>query len=103
MTIYRTEKDKAIAREIISCPGDTLAEHLEFTGMTSAQLAEWISLSQKNVNEIIQGKAKISSEIAIQLERAVGIPADLWMELEYRYRIKIKEIKDAEILLDINR
>ncbi|NTW51777.1 MAG: HigA family addiction module antidote protein [Chlorobiaceae bacterium] len=101
MTVYRTENDTAIAREIISCPGDTLAEHLEFTGMTPLQLAEWMGLSHKNVNEVIQGKAQITPETALKLESVVGIPADFWMELEHRYRLKLAEINAAIVLIDL--
>lgn len=99
MTIYRTEKDIATAREVISCPGDTLAEHLEYTGMTQAELADRMGRPKKTINEIIQGKAQITPETALQLESVVGIPADFWMELERRYRLKLAEIKAAETLL----
>ena len=101
MTISRTEKGIAIAREVISCPGDTLAEHLEYTGMTQAELADRMGRSKKTINDIIQGKAQITPETALQLESVVGIPADFWMELERRYRLKLAEIKAAKVLLHI--
>ncbi|ABL65965.1 HigA family addiction module antitoxin [Chlorobium phaeobacteroides] len=97
--MYKTKEDIAIAREIISCPGDTLAEHLEYTGMTQAELAERMGRPKKTINEIIQGKAQITPETALQLERVVSIPADFWMELERRYRLRLAEIDEAETLL----
>lgn len=56
--MYKTKEDITIAREIISCPGDTLAEHLEYTAMTQAELAERMGRPKKTINEIIQGKAQ---------------------------------------------
>ena len=97
--MYKTKEDIAIAREVISCPGDTLAEHIEYTGMTQAELAERMGRPKKTINEIIQGKAQITPETALQLERVVGIPADFWVEREKRYRLRLAEIDDAETLL----
>ncbi len=97
--MYKTKEDIAIAREIISCPGDTLAEQIEYTGMTQAELAERMGRPKKTINEIIQGKAQITPETALQLERVVGIPADFWVERERRYRLKLAEIDEAETLL----
>jgi len=54
---------------------------------------------KKTINEIIQGKAQITPETALQLERVVGIPADFWVERERRYRLKLAEIDEAETLL----
>jgi len=97
--MYKTKEDIAIAREIISCPGDTLAEHIEYTGMTQSELAERMGRPKKTINEIIQGKAQITPETAIQLERVVGISADFWVECERRYRLRLAEIDEAETLL----
>jgi len=98
--VYRTKEDIAIAREVISCPGDTLAEQLEYTGMSQAELATRMGRPKKTINEIIKGKAEITSETAIQLERVVGVPADFWMNLERNYRLRLAEIDAAEALLE---
>ncbi len=47
--MYKAKEDIAIAREIISCPGDTLAEQIEFTGMTQAELAERMGWPKKTI------------------------------------------------------
>jgi Zn-dependent peptidase ImmA (M78 family) len=40
----------------------------------------------KTINEIIKGKATITSETALQLELTLGINADFWSNLESAYR-----------------
>jgi plasmid maintenance system antidote protein VapI len=40
----------------------------------------------KTINEIIQGKAAITPETALQLERVLGIPASFWNNRERYYR-----------------
>ena len=98
--IYKNRKDIAIAREVISCPGDTLAEHIEYIGMSQAELADRMGRPKKTINEIIRGKAQITPETALQLERVVGIPADFWMKKEQNYRLRLAEIDEAEKRLD---
>jgi len=98
-SMYKTKEDIAIGRELLSSPGDTLAEQIEYTGMTQAELAERMGRPKKTINEIIQGKAQITPETALQLERVVGIPADFWVERERRYRLELAKIDEVETLL----
>lgn len=72
--------------EIILPPGETLSERLEEIGMTQAELATRTGLSTKHVNQIIRGYAPITSETALRLEHATGIPARVWNNLEIAYR-----------------
>jgi addiction module HigA family antidote len=67
-------------------PGDILLEALQERGMTQSQLAQRLGRPLKTVNEIIKGKAAITPETAIQLERALGISARFWTGLETQYR-----------------
>lgn len=67
-------------------PGETLAEVLEQQGLSQSDLAERTGRPKKTINEIVNGKAAITPGTAIQLERVLGIPADLWNTLEQRYR-----------------
>ena len=72
--------------DYISPPGETLLETLEAIGMSQAELAERLGRPKKMVNEIIKGKAPISPETSIQLERVTGIPAAFWSNRERAYR-----------------
>jgi len=69
----------------VSPPGETLEELLEDRAMTQADLAERTGRSKKTINEIIRGKAAITPETAIQLERVLGVPARFWLEREQQY------------------
>lgn len=67
-------------------PGDILLEALQDRGMTQSELAQRLARPLKTVNEIIKGKAAITPDTAIQLERALGISARFWTGLETQYR-----------------
>lgn len=67
-------------------PGETLAEALEERNMTQSELAQRMSRPKKTINEIINGKASITEETAIQLEKVLGVPAYFWLNLQTLYR-----------------
>jgi len=70
----------------VSPPGETLAETLEELEMSQADLARRMGRPTKTINEIVQGKAAILPETALQLENVLGIPASFWMAREMAYR-----------------
>lgn len=72
--------------DVVSAPGETLQEVLEDKQMTQTELAERLGLTHKTVNEIIHGKAPLTHETALALERVLGIPAGFWNNYETAYR-----------------
>lgn len=81
-----TSKQTEYRPDYVSPPGETLLEALEERGMTQAQLAERAGRPKKTINEIVKGKAAITPDTAIQLERVLGIPASFWNRREQQYR-----------------
>ena len=79
-------------------PGETLLETLEFIGMAQAELAERTGRPKKTINEIIKGKAAITPETALQLERVLGVPASFWNNLERNYQETLARINEQKSL-----
>lgn len=79
-------------------PGETLLEVLEDKGMTQKELALRTNRPLKTINEIVQGKAAITPETAIQFERVLGVPARLWNTMERNYREDLARLQDEKIL-----
>ncbi len=79
----RTEDEYAPVE--VSPPGLTLEETLGERCMSQAQLAERTGRPRKTINEIIKGRAAITPETAIQLERVLGIPASFWNERQKQF------------------
>jgi addiction module HigA family antidote len=67
-------------------PGEILAETLEEREMSQSELARRMGRPVKTINEIVNGKAAITTDTAIQLELALGISADVWNNLETSFR-----------------
>lgn len=73
--------------DYVSPPGDTLLEILEELRISRPVLAKLVGFPLFMVNEIIEGKAAITPEIARRLERALGKPtAEFWLNRERLYR-----------------
>jgi len=85
--------------DTISVPGETLKELLEDRKMSQAELAERMGRPKKTINEIIKGKASLTSDTAIQLERVLGVPADFWIQREMNYRALVAQIEEDKRLL----
>ncbi len=52
----------------------------------------------KTINEIVKGKAAITPETALQLEKALDVPADFWLARESRFREALARRAEEEAL-----
>lgn len=82
----------------VSPPGETLEEMINAIGMSQSELAERTGRPKKTINEIIKGKAAITQDTALQLERVLGTPASFWNNREQHYRAYLARIREEESL-----
>jgi len=80
------DKDKDLKKSLISPPGDTLREHLDFIGMKPDELAERMNLPREKVHGLMCGKEPIHAGIAAGLENVLDIPSSFWLNREKEYR-----------------
>ncbi len=84
--------------DYVSPPGETLLETLDTIGMSQAELAKRMGRPVKTINEIIQKKAAITAETALQLEQVLHIPAAFWLRREQQYRESLARLAEEERL-----
>jgi addiction module HigA family antidote len=70
-------------------PGQILERELEARGWTQSQLAHIIGRPKQMVNEIIRAKKRITPETALELEAALNISAEFWLNVESKYRLRL--------------
>ncbi len=80
--------------DLSSTPGDTLREVLYDRGLTQQELSGRLGLAPKTLNEIIKGKAPLSHDTALALERVLGISARFWNGMEAAYRETLARQRD---------
>jgi len=84
--------------DFVTPPGETLKETLESIGMSQRDLARRTGRPVKTINEIVKGKAAITAETALQLERVLGISASFWVNREQHYREYLARQAEQEAL-----
>ena len=79
-------------------PGEHLEELLEVNGMTQAALADRLGIHKKTVNEIVRGKASVTSEVALRLSKVFPYPAHLWNNMQRTYDETAARLAEQERL-----
>lgn len=79
-------------------PGHLLRLVLENEHMSQAQLATRTGLSTKHINQVIQGLVTLSPEVALVLERALGVASKVWNDLEAKYQDTLARERATEEL-----
>jgi addiction module HigA family antidote len=69
-----------------SPPGETLADILEERGWSQTEFADRTGYTEKHISLLINGKASITEDAALKLERVIGSTAHFWLSREARYR-----------------
>jgi HTH-type transcriptional regulator / antitoxin HigA len=87
-----------LAKSLISPPGDTIQEHIDFIGMSQAELAERMGRPKEKINDIIKGREPITTATAFQLDKVLGIPASFWLNRENTFRRELYELQQQEEL-----
>lgn len=70
-------------------PGVMLVAELRRLGITQNELAQRMGRSNSIVSRIVNGRAPITAEVALQIEAAIGVPAERWVTLEAEYRLRL--------------
>jgi HTH-type transcriptional regulator/antitoxin HigA len=82
-----TREKAAYAPDYAIHPGEYLEEVLEARGLKKRELAERLGISFKHLSQIVNKQAPMSAAIALQLERVLGISADIWYTLNADYEL----------------
>ena len=70
-------------------PGELIKDELEANNLTQVKLAENLGVSPSLINEIIKGKRGVNTEMALMIEAALNIPADLLLNLQSDYNMQV--------------
>lgn len=104
----KAKENKDFYPNIAILPGETIKENMVFYGMNQKELSERLGITTKHLCNIINGKAPITYETALNLQNVFGPRAEFWMNLETNYQLtktrleeKKKLEEDIEILKEI--
>jgi len=78
-------------------PGELIRDELRERKMTQRELADKTGIKPSVISETINGKRCVSISVAVALEKALGIPADVWMNLQTQYDLNYANISKRSL------
>ena len=81
---------------IATHPGELIKDELKERNLTQKELSEMTGIKPSVLSETINGKRSVSLNMAIALEKTLGIPAEVWMNLQTQYDLDSAQIAERE-------
>jgi len=70
-------------------PGEILKDEIEYRGITQCALAAKIGVSYTQLNEVLNGKRPVNTEIALMFEAALGLEPEALVNMQTRYNMQV--------------
>lgn len=86
-----------------AAPGELIREELEARGWTQADLARVLGRPLQTVNQIINGRKRITAQTAVELAAAFNTSPSLWLNLETAWQLHQTRKPDPAIARRANR
>lgn len=79
-------------------PGMMIKPELVERGITQKAFASLLGVQPSHLSEIINGKRALTTDMAIRIEKAIGIPAKILLAAQTQY-----DLETADIAIDDNQ
>ena len=81
--------DRMVANNLkphyLTHPGEVIKDELEFRGISQRRLAKEIGVPASQLNEILNAKRPLNTEMALLIEQALGLDAAPLLSLQMKY------------------
>ena len=74
-------------------PGDVVKEELDYRGISQKHVAKITGISYIMLNDILNGKRPVSKDLALRLDAATGINAELLVNMQTQYNLQVARSK----------
>ena len=62
---------------------------MEPLDLSANSLAEALGVPQNRISDIVRGRRGVTADTALRLERAFGVSADFWLNLQSHYELEV--------------
>ena len=76
--------------------GEILADELEELGISASELARSLHIPTNRITQILNGQRGITADTALRLGRWFGTGAELWLNLQKAYELRLAEELSGE-------
>ena len=78
-------------------PGEVLKDELEFRGISQRGLARKMGISFSVLNEVLNGKRALNTELALMMEAVLGVDAAPLLAMQNEYNMLMAQ-RDASFM-----
>lgn len=78
-------------------PGELLKDELEYRRLSQKTVAKQLGLPYTAFNEILNGKRPVTTDFALFMEAALGVPAYMLVSMQTDYNLQVAK-KDKSVL-----
>jgi addiction module HigA family antidote len=82
-------------------PGELIGDNLDELGISVTDAAKALGVSRQQLHNVIAGRYKITPEMAVRLEKALGSTADTWLQMHMNY--DLAQIRDRASSIKVKR
>jgi len=84
-------------------PGELIKADIDALGLSVVDAAKGLGISRQQLHSVIAGRAGVTPEMAVRLEKALGSTADTWLRMQANHdlarirktSIKVKRLESA--------
>ena len=86
-------------------PGEVLKDEIEYRGISQGKLAAQMGISYKMLNNILNERRPVTTQIALLFEAALGLPADslIRIQTDYNMQVASRDTSLAERIAQIRK
>ena len=70
-------------------PGEVLKDEIEYRGISQKKLAATMDVSYTLLNEVLNGKRAVNTELALLIETTLDLPAESLLRMQARYNMLV--------------
>jgi antitoxin HigA-1 len=68
-----------------SHPVSLIKSDIDALGLSVVEVAKALGISRQQLHSVIAGRAGVTPEMAVRLEKALGSTADTWLRMQMNY------------------
>jgi addiction module HigA family antidote len=83
-------------------PGEVLKDEIEYRGISQKKLAAEMDVPYTLLNEVLNGKRPVNTELALHIEAALDLPAEPLLKMQVRYNMLVTK-RNTQFIEKLNK
>lgn len=76
-------------------PGMMIKPELEERGISQKEFAKMLGTQPSHLSEVLNGKRALTTELAVKIEKAIGLPAKILLSAQTQYELESTNMSAA--------